>query len=149
MFRRTVPWLLVLAFAGCKEGPAPPSSVERKTSLYARIGGRSTLAKVVDDFVVRAALNRDVPDTVKRPFLEGDVTNHKRQLVELLGEVAGGPAPSADNDLKERYAGVKVDRFAFEAILADLTEAMKEQSVKERDRKELSDEVDKKWKGDS
>jgi hemoglobin len=109
----------LLAIVGSTRGDI----VER--SLFQRLGGETAIRAVVDDFVARLAANEKVNVFRKGTEKEWKPTDRqvavlKEHLVDLIGEVTGGPNVYTGRDMKTAHAGMKITSAEFDASAADL-----------------------------
>jgi hemoglobin len=117
---------LVLAASGCASAPS-------QGTLYHRLGGLSTIRKVVDDFVLRL---RSDP-RVSHFFENSNVPLIREQLTQLFCEVAGGPCTYLGADMKTAHAGMGLRHADFDAVAEDLGASLDAAKVPEREKKEL------------
>ncbi len=108
--------------------PNPPT-------LWTRLGGEANVKKVIDDFVALAA-----PDP-KVDFFRGGkvkldaagVANLKKQLLDQISSVSGGPYKYTGRSMKEVHAGMGITEAQFNALAGHLITAMKKNGAAEAD----------------
>jgi len=102
-------------------------------SLYERIGGRESLASVVDAYVDR--LSQD-PRT-KRSFDKVDLRRVKRSLAQQLCELTGGPCRYTGDSMREIHAGHGIDEREFLRGVELLREVLVAKGIALRERNQL------------
>ena len=134
MPRRAWPCLLVLLAAGCME-QSKPQPQTRQPSLYTRLGGEPFLERAVDTFVARVANPRTGMHKATREYFQVGGDALKRELVEELGALLGGPQPPRRDKLLEmfRVAGGQ-DAQELQAVLR---QACKDAGAAARDLEEV------------
>lgn len=111
-------------------------------SLFDRLGGESAIRLVVDDFVGRAATDQKVnffrkgTDHEWKPSSR-EVQVLKEHLVDLIGEVTGGPNVYTGRDMKSSHAGMKISAAEFDALAADLKASLDQFKVPAKEQGEL------------
>ena len=94
-------------------------------SLYDRLGGRTAIVAVVDEFVANCAA-----DTRINKFFAATAADAKRlatfktNLVNQVCEAAGGPCKYTGKDMKSAHAGLGISNADFDALVEDLTKAL-------------------------
>ena len=94
-------------------------------SLYDRLGGRTAIVAVVDDFVANCAA-----DTRINKFFAATAADAKRlaafknNLVEQICEASGGPCKYKGKDMKSAHAGLGISNADFDALVEDLTKTL-------------------------
>jgi hemoglobin len=94
-------------------------------SLYDRLGGRTAIVAVVDEFVSNCAA-----DTRINKFFAATAADAKRlatfktNLVNQVCEAAGGPCKYTGKDMKSAHAGLGISNADFNALVEDLTKAL-------------------------
>lgn len=115
--------------------PVPPS-------LYDRLGGEKAITAVIDEFVALAAADEKVnffrkgTDKEWKPG-EGDVAKLKMHLVNLVGQLTGGPQKYTGRDMKSSHAGMKITTAEFNALAGDLIAALDKFKVPQAEKDEL------------
>ena len=94
-------------------------------SLYDRLGGRTAIVAVVDDFVANCAadtrINKFFAATAADPKRLAAFKNH---LVEQICEASGGPCKYTGRDMKSAHAGLGISNADFDALVEDLTKTL-------------------------
>jgi hemoglobin len=145
MTRSCLPCLFLVLLAGCMEGEKPtplqrggsPAAGGRPKSLYDRLGGEPGITKVVDDFVANVVTDPKIKEPHKKHFREGDVAGLKRKLIEQVGEATGGPQKYTGKSMKEAHRGLGITNADFDALVADLVQALDNNQVGKGEQTEL------------
>jgi len=121
---------------------APPAPPAEQATLYARLGGNKAITAVVDKFVARAAGNPKVNFFRKgtgKEWMpnEAGVAALKKHLVDLIGQVTGGPEKYTGKSMKESHAGMKITKDEFNALAGDLIATLDEFKVPQKEKDEL------------
>lgn len=132
-------------FGGKKTSSSKTSSTSMRTdanSLYARLGGEPAIRKVVDDFVALAASDPAVNFTRKGHPAEWQATPEnvrhlKEKLVEFIGSATGGPQQYTGRSMPDTHRGMEITDAEFNAIAADLKQALAKNKVPEGLQNEL------------
>lgn len=100
------------------------------TSLYDRLGGRTAIVAVIDDFVANCAA-----DTRINRFFAATAADKNRlavfktHLVNQVCEATGGPCKYTGRDMKSAHAGLGISDGDFNALVEDLTKALDKSRV--------------------
>jgi hemoglobin len=103
------------------------------TSLYDRLGGKSAITAVVDDFVGRVAADT----RINGKFANANIPRLKMMLVEQICQASGGPCTYTGRDMKTTHAGMGITSPEFDALVGDLVAALNKFKVGEREKSEL------------
>ena len=101
--------------------------------MYDRLGGKPNITAVVDDFVVRIAVDR----RINRFFANTDIPSFKAKLVDQICEASGGPCKYTGKDMKTTHAGMGVTDADFNALVEDLVATLDKFKVPEKEKGEL------------
>ena len=123
--------------AGLGEKAPPAGEGGRKLSLYARLGGKEGIRRIVDDFCAAVVASDAVREVHKKHFREGDVEGLKQKLRDQFGEESGGPQKYAGRSMKEAHKGLGITEADFGALVSALVKALDKNNVKDRDQKEF------------
>jgi hemoglobin len=105
--------------------------VER--SLFERLGGKTAIASVIEDFVARAA-----GDTrINSKFARTDIPRLKSMLVDQVCEASGGPCRYTGRDMKTTHTGMGVTTGEFNALVEDLVATLNRFAVGKKEQDEL------------
>jgi hemoglobin len=114
-----------------------PIDVEPKTTetLWERLGGKSGVTKIVDDFLALAAGDKKVNVTRdgKYELKEDELEHLKKEVVDFVSSATGGPVKYTGKSMKEVHKGMGITNAEFDAAAADLKKAMKDNNVKKAD----------------
>jgi len=118
---------LALACGGKGKGTEQPKP------LYDRLGGKDAITAVVDDFVGNVAAD----DRIKARFEHADVKNLKKQLVDQICSVTGGPCQYTGKDMKVAHTGMQIKDEEFTALVDDLKKSLDKFKVGQKEQDEL------------
>ena len=102
-------------------------------SLYERLGGKTAITAVVDDFVARCAADA----RINGKFARTDIARLKESLVDQICEAAGGPCTYSGRDVRATHDGMAVTAGEFDALVEDLVATLDGFSVPEAEKGEL------------
>jgi hemoglobin len=104
-----------------------------RRSLYDRLGGKSAITAVVDDFVGNVAADKRINGF----FAKADIPRLKRQLVDQICEASGGPCTYKGQSMKAAHRGMGVANRHFDALVGDLKKSLDKFKVPPREQNEL------------
>jgi hemoglobin len=100
--------------------------LKKKVSLWDKLGGESTLTKVIDEFVKTAKddpeVNFDRGGKVKLD--EAGLAMFKKKLLHFLSYATGGPHKYDGKDMKEAHKGMGITEKEFNATAGHLKRAL-------------------------
>ncbi|TAJ11072.1 MAG: group 1 truncated hemoglobin [Nitrospirae bacterium] len=102
-------------------------------SLYNRLGGKTAITAVVDQFVANVAQDR----RINGRFATTDIPKLKRHLVDQVCMASGGPCTYQGRDMKTTHAGMKISNADFNALVEDLVNALNAFNVPATEKNEL------------
>ena len=102
-------------------------------SLYDRLGGKSAITSVVENFVGRVGGDK----RINGYFASTDLTKLKMHLVNQICEASGGPCKYTGRTMKQTHAGMRINDAAFNALVEDLVAALDQHKVKKAEKDEL------------
>lgn len=102
-------------------------------SLFERLGGRSAISAVIDDFVGRCAGDA----RINGKFARTDIPRRKANLVDQVSEATGGSYTYSGRDMRTTHDGMSVTAGEFDALVADLVAALDKFGVGEAEKAEL------------
>jgi hemoglobin len=115
-----------------------PVAFGKDKTLYERLGGKKSIAAVVDEFVGRVAgdarINRYFAADVKDPKR---LAKFKKNLVDQICEAGGGPCKYMGKDMKSAHAGMGITSADFTALVEDLVGALDKFKVGDKEKNEL------------
>lgn len=119
----------VILLAGC----AATEQMSAGTPLYDRLGGKSSLSAIIEQFVINV-----LADTrINGRFATTDIRKLKTSLVDQVCAVAGGPCTYRGRDMKSAHAGMKISREDFKVVVEDLLKALDTLKVPVQEKREL------------
>src|SRR5262249_39106948 len=110
-------------------GPKAPGSgipAPGKTTLWERLGGEKKVAGGGDDLVAAAAENKKM-DFFRGGQVKLDArggSKLKRSMVEMISQNTGGPLQYKGRDMKAVHKGMGITDEQFDALAADLKDAL-------------------------
>lgn len=133
-----------LAVAGCakKEGGAVDTMAASSTAavdttanktLYDRLGGKGAITAVVDTFVAHVAADK----RINKKFAKSNIPRVKSEIVDQVCGATGGPCTYTGRSMKEAHRNMKVTNGEFDALVEDLTTALNDYKVPDREKNEL------------
>lgn len=124
---------VIVSLAACNTmgGSSTPTTSDR--SLYDRLGGKSAITAVVDDFVARVAADQ----RINGKFANANIPRLKTMLVEQICQASGGPCTYTGRDMKTAHAGMGVSGSEFDALVGDLVVTLNKFKVGDREKNEL------------
>ena len=125
---------LALTVAACNTvGPGLAGTAAAEKSLYDRLGGKTAITAVVDDFVGRVAADT----RINGKFANANIARLKSMLVDQICQASGGPCTYTGRDMKSTHAGMGVSSSDFDALVGDLVATLNKFKVPEREKNEL------------
>lgn len=122
-------WMMLsVLLSACSSTMTQPAA-----SLYDRLGGKTAIAAVVDDFVGNVAADK----RINGYFANANIPRLKQLLVEQICAGTGGPCQYTGRDMKTTHAGMGVDDAAFNALVEDLVKTLDKFNVPAREKNEL------------
>ena len=135
MTKQSVLWGRVAGFSvmvvlvGCVGTERMPAG----KSLYDRLGGKSSIPAVVDQFVANVAADTRINGL----FATTDIRKLKGHLVDQVCMTTGGPCIYSGRDMKTTHAGMKISNGDFGAFVEDLVKALDMFKVPAQEKGEL------------
>lgn len=127
----------VLLLSSCKKEEVTTPS------LYDRLGGVNAISAVVDKFIGYVASNPKMVRTFK-PLLDevtaggtARVTRLRNNLIDQIGEAAGGPQKYKGLDMVTAHKGMNITDDEFNSLVGDLVKALNDFSVPATEQGEL------------
>ena len=131
---------LVSAQKNIMPSPAVVSAqkMEKKKTLYQRLGGKKGVETVIDDFVNIVAadtrINKFFADTAGDPKR---LKKFKEHLYKQICEASGGRCKYKGKNMKEAHEGMGITEADFTALVEDLVKALDKNNVGETEKNEL------------
>lgn len=122
-----------LFMGGAACSTVEPPSGEATPPLYDRLGGKTAITAVIDEFVGNVA-----NDTrINGRFATTDIPKLKGHLVDQVCGATGGPCTYTGRDMKTTHAGMRITNADFTAMVEDLVTALNTFNVPQAEQKEL------------
>ncbi len=102
-------------------------------TLYERLGGKTAITAVIDDFVARCAAD----SRINGKFARTDIRRLKAELVDQVCAATGGPCTYSGRDMHTTHHGMSVTAGEFDALVADLVATLDHFSVPFAEKSEL------------
>ena len=110
----------------------------KEKSLYDRLGGKKSIAAVVDEFVGRVAADKRI-----NAYFAATASDAKRlkafkgKLVDQICEASGGPCKYKGKDMKAAHMGMGITGADFNALVEDLVGALDTFKVGQHEKDQL------------
>jgi len=124
---------LLLGLAGCTSTEPFGNAMTRERTLYDRLGGKSAISAVVEDFVARVAAD----GRINGKFANADIPRLKSMLTDQICQAAGGPCTYTGRDMKSAHNGMRITGDEFDALVGDLVLTLNKFKVGDREKQEL------------
>ena len=128
-------WVAGLSVVVVLVGCGGPEQMPAGKSLYDRLGGKSSISAVVDQFVANVAADT----RINGRFATTDIRKLKGHLVDQICMATGGPCTYSGRDMKTTHAGMKISNGDFGALVEDLVKSLDMFKVPAREKGELLD----------
>jgi hemoglobin len=110
----------------------------KEKSLYDRLGGKSAITAVVDEFVARCAADKRISHFFGPTASDPErLKKFKGNLVDQICEAGGGPCKYTGKDMKTAHAGLGVSGADFDALVEDLVGALDKFKVGAKEKDQL------------
>jgi len=114
------------------------ASPQAQKSLYDRLGGKSAIVAVVDDFVANCAADARINKFFTATAADKNrLAAFKNKLVDQICEAAGGPCKYTGRDMKTAHAGMGIGNADFNALVEDLTKSLNKFKVAKPEQDQL------------
>ena len=128
--------LFCIAFLPACSSMAP----QKEASLYERLGGKSAIAMVVNDFVdTVGADSRITNEKVAARLEETSIPVLKMLITDQVCMATGGPCVYTGRDMVESHKGLEITNQEFDWVVDDLVKTLDKYKVPEREKNELID----------
>jgi hemoglobin len=133
--RRSIGIMLVLitGFVTACTTTDTTTSTSTQPTLYQRLGEKSAITAVVDNFVARVAAD----SRINARFANTNIPRFKMNLVDQICAASGGPCTYTGRDMRTAHAGMGITNTEFDALVGDLVAALNQFKVGEREKNEL------------
>ncbi len=122
---------MLLTSVSCVSAERPVENVT--ASLYERLGGKSAITAVVDEFVGNVAKD----SRINERFATTNIPRLKRHLVDQVCFASGGPCTYSGRDMITTHKGMGITNVEFSALVNDLVAALNTFNVPKAEQKEL------------
>ena len=122
---------LMLMMVACSTSGAPNGNT--MASLYDRLGGKTAIAAVVEEFVGNVAKD----NRINGRFATTDIDRLKMHLVNQVCSASGGPCVYTGRTMKDTHAGMRISEKDFAALAEDLVQALNTFKVPAKEQQEL------------
>jgi hemoglobin len=118
-------------------GPVEAEAPKPKT-LFERLGGKDGIAAVVDAFILNVIHDKRINKFFEKTAKDQDRTIKFRQnLIDQICEAAEGDCKYVGKDMKTAHKDMRISDVEWNALIEDLTKAMKDKNVGETEQGEL------------
>ncbi len=94
-------------------------------TLYAQLGGKPAIEKVIKDFVGYVAQD----NRINFFFAKTNIPHLEKMLVEQVCEGTGGPCKYTGLSMKQAHKGMNINTAQFNALVEDLQKSLNANSV--------------------
>jgi hemoglobin len=110
----------------------------KEKSLYDRLGGKKSIAAVVDEFVGRVAADKRINAYFAATASDAKrLKKFKSNLVDQICEAGGGPCKYKGKTMKAAHMGMGVTGGDFNALVEDLVGALDTFKVGQHEKDQL------------
>jgi hemoglobin len=110
----------------------------KEKPLYDRLGGKSGITAVVDDFVARVAGDARINKFFAATAADTARLNaFKGKLVDQICQASGGPCTYSGKDMKTAHQGMGIAAADFNALVEDLVAALDKYKVGAHEKDQL------------
>jgi hemoglobin len=100
-------------------------AAKAQKSLYDRLGGKTAIVAVVDDFVGNVAADKRINTFFAATAADKTrMAKFKDNLVNQICEASGGPCKYTGKDMKTAHQGMGISTADFNALVEDLTKTL-------------------------
>jgi hemoglobin len=103
-------------------------------SLYDRLGSADAINAITESWVARVGGD----DRANGKFARTDIERLKREVVDQLCEVTGGPCTYTGRSMRKTHDGMEVTAGEFEVVMQHLVAALDELNVPQTEQDELT-----------
>ena len=122
-----------LSACSAEDNQTPSSVNSISKSLYDRLGGKSAITAVVDEFVA----NVGADPRINGRFANTDIPHLKSELVDQICAGTGGPCTYTGKDMKTKHKDMAITDADFDALVEDLVHALDKFNVPDQEKNEL------------
>lgn len=131
-------WLVVVGVAVGLSAGLPAAEVEKKASLYQRLGGKPAIQAVVDDLVARILTDGRINKWFAHAASDPEhAAAYKTKLADFLCVATGGPCQYKGLDMVTAHKNRGVTAAAFDSVVENLVATLDKLQVPQGEQKEL------------
>jgi len=109
-----------------------------ETTLYSELGGLDTIELIVDDFLHNISADTVISDAFLPTFNDNArFQGFRSHLIDQICEMSGGPCVYKGKTMVNAHQGMNVTEEEFNAMVADLVQAMNNVSIPQAGQDEL------------
>lgn len=129
----------LLFFAGFSGLFSADGPGDAKKSLWDRLGGEKSVAKVVEDFQKAAGADPKVNASRDGKFKldEAGKKERQRMIVAFISSVTGGPLKYTGRSMKDSHKGLAISNAEFDATAAHFKAALEKNGIAPADMAEV------------
>lgn len=118
---------------------APLASAEDSTPLYDRLGGLKGITIVVDDFINRLVINKELNKNpaIKAGRISSPAPYLKFQVSQLICESSGGPCKYTGKAMKESHAHLHITEKEWNVMAGEFQKSLDKFKVPAAEQKDL------------
>ena len=117
--------LVTLLSVPAANAQATPATAAASNTLYAALGEKEGIQRVVQDFTARL-----LKDARMKPFFEkANIRRLNEQLVDQFCAVSGGPCVYKGADMKTAHGNMDITKADFNALVEVLQQSMDAQGI--------------------
>jgi len=114
------------------------SRASNEKSLYDRLGGKKSIAAVVDAFVGHVAADARINKYFAETAADSKrLASFKSKLVDQICQASGGPCKYHGKDMKSAHMGMGISGGDFNALVEDLVWALDSLHVPQHEKDQL------------
>jgi hemoglobin len=114
------------------------SAATMQKSLYERLGGKTAIVAVVDQFVANVAGDKRINTFFKAAASDkARLARLKTNLVNLICQGSGGPCKYTGKSMKAAHKGMGITDADFNALVEDLVAALNKFKVGTKEKNDL------------
>jgi hemoglobin len=119
-------------------GLAAQTGQMAQKSLYDRLGGRTAIVAVVDDFVANVAADARINKFFAAAAADkARMTTFKNHLIDQICQASGGPCVYKGKDMRTAHAGMGIGPADFGALVEDLVKTLNKFKVGKAEQDQL------------
>lgn len=112
---------------------AQQAAIHNDDSLYARLGSRQGIERIVEDIWKNHTSN----PLIKTRYADSDPNEVKRLVTEMCCAGFGGPETYTGKDMISAHRGMNINDTEFVAVCDDVLDALDKNGVGQREKDEI------------